>query len=128
MRSTERRLHGRPLRRRAAVAIATALFASLLWLVVPPAAPAQGAIAAKLAANPPRGAMSAAAPAHDSGHSRAHKEGTVAVVVSVIGVIAVVVLVVGLGSLSVRRRTRSAPPARGPTQGGPPGRGRGLFG
>ena len=68
-----------------------------------------------------------AASAHDAGHSRGHKEGPVAVIVSVIGVIAVVVFIVGLGSLSVRRRTRNGPPTRNPTQGGPPGSGRGPF-
>jgi hypothetical protein len=76
-----------------------------------------------LAAHAGRAEASGAASAHDAGHSRGHKEGPVAVIVSVIGVIAVVVFVVGLGSLSVRRRTRDAPP----TRGGPPGSGRGLF-
>jgi hypothetical protein len=57
-----------------------------------------------------------------------HKQGGVAVVLSVIGLAAIIVLIVLLGSLSARRRTRDAPPGqrlrgKGPRQGG-----RGLFG
>jgi hypothetical protein len=127
MRSTERHRHAGPWRRRAVIASLTALFAALLWLMAVPTTPAQGAMHQTLAADPSHASASGAAPAHDSGHGRDHKEGTVAVVVSVIGVIAVVVFIVGLGSLSVRRRTRDRPPPRGPDRGGPPGSGRGLF-
>jgi hypothetical protein len=57
-----------------------------------------------------------------------HKQGGVAVVLSVIGLVAIILLIVLLGSLSARRRTRDAPPGqrlrgKGPRQGG-----RGLFG
>ena len=57
-----------------------------------------------------------------------HKQGGVAVVLSVIGLAAIIVLIVLLGSLSARRRMRDAPPGqrlrgKGPRQGG-----RGLFG
>jgi hypothetical protein len=64
-----------------------------------------------------------------SGHANdvvhGHKEGPLAVALSVIGVIVIVVFIVGLGSLSVRRRTRERPPG-GPRD--PPDRRRGLFG
>ncbi|MGA2304343.1 MAG: hypothetical protein ABSH29_09095 [Acidimicrobiales bacterium] len=127
MRWTEGHRHTGRLRRRAVIATVTALLASLIWLMAVPSTPAQGAMHVTLAAHTPHTEGSGAASGHDSGHSRDHKEGPVAVVASVIGVIAVVVFIVGLGSLSVRRRTRDRPPPRGPDQGGPPGSGRGLF-
>jgi hypothetical protein len=128
MRSPERRRAAGPWRRRPVIATVTALFAALLGLMAVPTAPAQGAMPVMVAATPPRAGAPAAAPTHDSGPARDHKEGPVAVVASVAGVIAVVVFIVGLRSLSVRRRTRNgAPPGRA-TQGGAPGRRRGLFG
>jgi hypothetical protein len=58
-----------------------------------------------------------------------HKQGGVAVVLSVIGLVAIIVLIVLLGSLSARRRTRDAPPGQGLLRGkGPRQSGRGLFG
>jgi hypothetical protein len=60
---------------------------------------------------------------------RGHKEGTLAVVFSFIGVIAVIVLIVFLGSISVRRRTRDNPTqVRRPWGRGPPDSRRGWFG
>jgi hypothetical protein len=59
---------------------------------------------------------------------RGHKEGTLAVVLSFIGVIAVVVLIVSLGSISVRRRTGDNPTARRPWERGPPDSRSGWFG
>ena len=60
---------------------------------------------------------------------RGHKEGTLAVVFSFMGVIAVVILVVSLGSTSVRRRTRNNPTTgRRPWERGPPDSRRGWFG
>jgi hypothetical protein len=57
-----------------------------------------------------------------------HKQGGVAVVLSVIGLVAIIVLIVLLGSLSARRRTRDAPPGP-PLRGkGPRQDGRGLLG
>jgi hypothetical protein len=52
-----------------------------------------------------------------------HKQGGVAVALSVIGLVAIIVLIVLLGSLSARRRTRDAPPGqrlrgKGPRQDG----------
>jgi 4-amino-4-deoxy-L-arabinose transferase-like glycosyltransferase len=128
MRSTERRPPAGRLRRRAVgTAGAVALLASLIWLMTVPSTPAQGVMHIAVAAHAPPAEASGPTTAHRSGHSHDHKEGPVAVVVSVIGVIAVVVLIVGLGSLSVRRRTRNGTPTRGPDRGGPPGSGRGPF-
>jgi 4-amino-4-deoxy-L-arabinose transferase-like glycosyltransferase len=127
MRSTEGHRQAGRLRRRAVRATVTALLASLIWLMAVPSTPAQGATQVILAAQAPHAEASGVASAHESGRSRDHKEGPVAVVASVVGVIAVLVFIVGLGSLSVRRRTRDRPPPRGPDQGGPRGSGRGLF-
>jgi hypothetical protein len=124
MRPTERRRPAGRLRRRAVMAAGVGLFASLIWLMAVPSTPAQGVMPA---AHAPRAEASRATTAHRSGHGHDHKEGPVAVVVSVIGVAAVVVFIVGLGSLSVRRRTRNGPPRRGPDRGGLPGNGRGPF-
>jgi len=63
---------------------------------------------------------------HGAGH--VHKEGTVAVVVSVLGIIVVVACVVFLGSLSVRRRIRFSADTKDPGDRGPPKPRRGLFG
>ena len=57
-----------------------------------------------------------------------HKQGGVAVVLSVIGLVAIIVLIVLLGSLSARRRTRDAPPGQRLRGKGPRQDGRGLFG
>jgi hypothetical protein len=57
-----------------------------------------------------------------------HKQGGVAVVLSVIGLVAIIVLIVLLGSLSARRRTRDAPPGQRLRGRGPRQDGRGLFG
>jgi UDP-N-acetylmuramyl pentapeptide phosphotransferase/UDP-N-acetylglucosamine-1-phosphate transferase len=67
-------------------------------------------------------------PNHAHPHDHAKKEGTLAVVLSVIGIIAVVAAVVALGSISARRRTRDGPPAWMQSLRGPPDRGRGPFG
>jgi hypothetical protein len=109
------------------MAAGAALFTSMFWLMAVPSTPAQGVTHAVVAAHSPRAEASGSTSTNHSGHSHDHKEGPVAVVVSVIGVIAVVVFIVGLGSLSVRRRTRNGPPTRGPDRGGRPGSGRGPF-
>jgi hypothetical protein len=72
--------------------------------------------------------VEAADPTHgQSGTDGArHKEGPVAVVASVIGIIVIVVFIVGLGSLSVRRRTRDAPPKQNRGWRWPPDRGGGF--
>jgi hypothetical protein len=57
-----------------------------------------------------------------------HKQGGVAVVLSVIGLVAIIVLIVLLGSLSARRRTRDAPRGQRLRGKGPRQDGRGLFG
>jgi len=57
-----------------------------------------------------------------------HKESTLAVAFSFIGVIAVLVFVVALRSASVRRRTRNDPITRGGKDRGPPDPRRGWFG
>jgi hypothetical protein len=57
-----------------------------------------------------------------------HKQGGVAVVISVLGLAAIVVGVVLLGSLSARRRTRDKPPDREPGPGDPRRGGRGMLG
>jgi hypothetical protein len=57
-----------------------------------------------------------------------HKEGSLAVIVSVIGLGVIVVLLVLLGSLSARRRSRPPPPGRGWPDRGPGDGGRGLLG
>jgi hypothetical protein len=57
-----------------------------------------------------------------------HKQGGVAVALSVIGLVAIIVLIVLLGSLSARRRTRDAPPGQRLRSKGPREGGRGLFG
>jgi hypothetical protein len=70
------------------------------------------------AADPSRG--------HSGTQGARHKEGPIAVVASVAGVIVIVVFIVGLGSLSVRRRTRDAPPEQNRGWPWPPGRGGGF--
>jgi hypothetical protein len=57
-----------------------------------------------------------------------HKQGGVAVVLSVIGLVAIILLIVLLGSLSARRRTRDAPLGQRPRDKGPRQGGGGLFG
>ena len=57
-----------------------------------------------------------------------HKQGGVAVVLSVIGLVAIILLIVLLGSLSARRRTRDAPPGQRLRDKGPRQDGGGLFG
>jgi hypothetical protein len=57
-----------------------------------------------------------------------HKQGGVAVVISVLGLAAIVVGVVLLGSLSARRRTRDKPPDREPGPGDQRRDGRGMLG
>ena len=57
-----------------------------------------------------------------------HKQGGVAVVLSVIGLVVIIALIVLLGSLSARRRTRDAPPGPRPRGKGPRQDGRGLLG
>lgn len=125
MHSTERRARGGPWRR-GVVAIVMVLFGSLLWTAVVSCTPAQGALplTATLMAH-----VDASGAPHtpDRGHGRAHKEGSLAVVASVLAVIVVVALIVGLGSLSARRRTRNGPPLSGQAPWGPPERWRGFF-
>jgi hypothetical protein len=127
MLSTEPRRLGRsaPPRRMIAAVIAgvTILFASLLWLTVLPGTPAQGALLPTIGAHAPVADTSIPVGTNVGGQSRAHKEGPVAVIASVLGVIAVVALVVGLRSLSQKRRTRNESVAKG----GPSGQERGLF-
>jgi hypothetical protein len=72
--------------------------------------------------------LGTAANGHKGKHAQVHKEGPLAVAVSVIGIIVIIGCVVGLGSLSVRRRTRGAPPGTFWNPRGPSDRGRGLFG
>jgi len=57
-----------------------------------------------------------------------HKQGGVAVVLSVIGLVVILVLIVLLGSLSARRRTRDASPGPRLRGKGPRQDGRGLLG
>jgi hypothetical protein len=125
---TERRRHTGARRcARTVLPAVVGLAASLLWLATP-GTPAEGAVGTPRPAQVQPADASGPAGGHDSGRGRAHKEGTVAVVASVIGIVAVIVFVVVLGSVSVRRRTRDGPPSRGPLSRGPPDRGRGLFG
>jgi hypothetical protein len=125
MRANERPRHRGPARR-GVFAMVTVIFASLLWIAVVSCTPAQGAQPSTAALVPRLGAS---APPHtpDSGHSRKHKEGSAAVVASVLAVVVVVVVMVGLGSLSARRRTRNGPPLSGQAPWGPPERWRGFF-
>jgi uncharacterized membrane protein len=86
-------------------------------------APAQGA--ERQVARIARLVASGAAHAHS--HAAGHKQGGLAVVVSVLGLIVLIVLLVVLGSVSFRRRGRSGPRGRGDRrEPRPPGRG--LFG
>jgi hypothetical protein len=57
-----------------------------------------------------------------------HKQGGVAVVISVLGLAALVVAVVLLGSLSARRRMRDKPPDQDIGRGDLGRGGRGMFG
>jgi hypothetical protein len=84
--------------------------------------------------SPPAGGMvGAAAPVHrvmagaTHAHAASHKQGTVAVVASVVGVVVVIAFLLLFGSISVRRRTRDRPRSRGDAPR-PPRPGRGLFG
>jgi hypothetical protein len=125
MRANERLRH-RGSARRGILAVVTVLFGPLLWMTVVSCTPAQGA-QPSIGAVVPR--LDASGPPHtpDSGHSRKHKEGSAAVVASVLAVVVVVVVMVGLGSLSARRRTRNGPPLSGQAPWGPPERWRGFF-
>jgi hypothetical protein len=75
-----------------------------------------------------RAESSSASPNHAHRHDHPKKEGTLAVVVSVIGIIAVVAAVVALGSISARRRTRDGPPAWMRSLRSPSDREHGPFG
>jgi hypothetical protein len=126
---TERRRHTGARRcARTVLPVVVGLAASLLWLAALPGTPAQGAVNRPGPAHAQPADASGPTGAHDGVRAHAHKEGTVAVVASVIGIIAVIVLVVLLGSISVRRRTRDGPQPRRPLWRGPPDRGRGFFG
>jgi hypothetical protein len=95
--------------------------AASLWLAVgwssPPAGGTVGAIA------PVYRVVAGATHAHAAGH----KQGTVAVVVSVAGVVVVIAFLLLFGSISVRRRTRDRPRSSEDAPR-PPRPGRGLFG
>jgi hypothetical protein len=105
------------------------LLAGLLLWVAPGSAVIAGTASATAAPGVVhRAEASSASPTHAHRHDHAKKEGTLAVVVSVIGIIAVVAAVVALGSISARRRTRDGPPAWMRSLRDPPDRGHGPFG
>jgi hypothetical protein len=60
--------------------------------------------------------------------SHGHKQGRVAVIVSVLGLVVIIALIVFLASMSLRRRLRDQPPEKKPGDRGPRQPRRGLFG
>ena len=110
-----------------ALQVMVALCASMLWMVVGyGGVPVHAATRHVVADHGQRTTASSGAGSgqtHTGGHG--HKEGPLAVALSVIGIIVVVVTIVALGSLSVRRRTRDGPPS-GPRD--PRDRPPGFFG
>jgi hypothetical protein len=116
-------MHNPRLRlRRAVLAMTMGVLGSLLWSAAATASTADAAILHAAAVH----TLHADTHPAKGGRVRGHKQGTVAVVVSVIGIIAVVVGIVFLGSTSARRRMGGRPITKG--QRGPPGGRRGLFG
>jgi hypothetical protein len=107
--------------------------ASLLWMVISlgtdPAGSTVRPSGAEHGTHTPTSRSTTTTSVNGNTAVRGHKEGTLAVVFSFIGVIAVVVLIVSLGSISVRRRTRDNPTTvRRPWERGPPDSRRGWFG
>jgi hypothetical protein len=115
---------GRATRARRLPVLVGSLAFTLMWLMAgAPGTPAQGAMrpVARMAH------VIASGTAHAHSHAAGHKQGSLAIAVSVLGIIVVIVLLFVLGSISVRRRGRSMPPGR--DHGNEPRRpGRGLFG
>jgi len=105
------------------------LIVLLMLLVRTGVVVAAGAMRPALAEHGARANASGATSAHDQrdGQGHKHKEGALAVAISVAGIIVVVSLIVLLGSLSVRRRMRDDTGATGRDVRGPPGRKRGFF-
>ena len=81
---------------------------ALLMLLRTGGGVAAGAMQPAAAEHGARADASGTTSSHDQrdGRDHKHKEGAVAVVISVVGIIVVVSLIVFLGSLSVRRRMR----------------------
>jgi hypothetical protein len=99
------------------------LVGSLFFVMACAAGPSGAAIsraAATRLADPPN-----ATHGHQDSHTPKHKEGPVAVAVSVLGIIAVVAGVAFLASMSARRRMGGKPFGKG--QRGPPGDWRSFF-
>jgi len=110
-----------------AIGVATvALTGSLLWLLFGCVSPANAAIVHSFAAHAQLAGSLATTHGHHSSPAHTHKEGTVAVVASVVGIIAVVVGIVVLGSISARRRMGGKPITKG--WPGFSDRGKGPFG
>jgi hypothetical protein len=106
------------------------LFTAVLWLMADIGGRPTGAAMRPSAAEQWSSRADASAVTHARDHGSGHdrKEGTAAVVVSVLGIIVVVALIVFLGSLSVRRRMRYSADAKSRSERGPPEPKRGLFG
>ena len=104
------------------------LMAGVLWLMTGNGGAAGGAVRPSTSVHGSHADASSVTRSHDDSTVHGHKEGKVAVVISVLGVIVVVVLIVILGSLSARRRMPYPPWTKGRGERGPPEPRRGLFG
>jgi hypothetical protein len=107
--------------------VIVSLLAGVLWLMSEADSAAGGAMRPSTSEHGQHADASSVARPHDYSNVHGHKEGKVAVVISVLGVIVVVVLIVFLGSLSARRRMPYRPWTKGRGDRGPPEPRRGLF-
>jgi uncharacterized membrane protein YhaH (DUF805 family) len=123
---TYRRTRWRLLPRRAASALIVCS-ASLLWMIVSVGVTPASAAAAT-GHGPRTTTTQTTTPFSRNTAIRGHKEGPLAIALSIIGVIVVVALIVGLGSISVRRRTRDNPTPGWWRDRAPPDHRKGLFG